>query len=103
MFDLSTCRFVVYGFRKSYCTHSHIHEGLYRALCYMGRDTEWLDDAPARGWDNTFVITNHDQTDRLPLRDDVFYLVHGMGDHQGVRERIAFTKLRMSWNVFHDY
>jgi len=105
-FDLKTCRFVVWGYRNNYSTHSHIHEGIFRALQFMGKSVEWLDqssDTRGRDWANTLIVTNHDVAWHLPLRDDCFYVVHGFGDHPDLRERFAGIRNRLSWNVFHDF
>ena len=101
--------FVVWGYRNSYHTHSHIHEGFYRGLRFMlpGKDVEWLDglddltgvrvDRP-----NTLFITNWDVSLNLPLRDDCFYCVHGMDGHPETVSR--FPKRRaLAFNQYIDF
>jgi hypothetical protein len=104
--NLDTCKFVVWGFKNHYTTHTHIHESFFRTLRWMGRDVEWLDDADHRtifDWSNVFYITNWDVSLSIPVRDDCFYLIHGGGDSPEVRARFGHLKNRMSWNVFIDY
>lgn len=102
-------RYVVWGFRNIYHTHSHIHEGLYRGLKYMfggaNAPVEWIDEYSNVNVDrpNTFFITNHDVTDKLPVRDDCFYLVHGGSDNPSCRERFGKLRGYISWNVFIDW
>jgi len=107
-FDLKTCKIIVWGMKDRYCTHSHIHEAIYRAAKHMRPNSEWLDvesNFTNVDWHNTLVITEHKPSllEKLPIRDDVFYVVHGMNDNAPSRERFQNVKLRLSWNVFHDY
>lgn len=108
-FNINTCKILVWGMKDSYQTHSHIHEGIFRAAKHMRPDSLWLDDEGGDqtnlDWDNTLVITEHGpaKNPRLPIRDDVFYVVHGMNDDAACRERFQNVKNRLSWNVFHDY
>lgn len=101
-FDLKTCRFVVWGYKTSYHTHGHIHEALHRTLLRTGRDSTWTDLGEQGNLDqgNTFFITNHDIADQLPIREDCFYLVHGLIDHP-VKHRFSdFGNNWLSWNVY---
>jgi hypothetical protein len=96
--------YVVWGFRTKYHTHSHIHDAIYRALKFMGKDAYWLDAAtglPELG--RTFFITNHDVASQLPVRDDCFYLVHGGSDNPECRAALGHLPGYMSWNVFIDW
>ena len=120
MIDFNVCKWVVWGFRNAYCTHSHIHEGFYRTLKSMGKDVEWLDqadDISKKDFSNTFFITNHScvgdgpgvywpsqlvRRSRMPLRNDCFYIIHGLNGDPAVREVIKNYPY-MSWNVFHDF
>lgn len=102
-FNLKNCKFVVWGYKNPgrYHTHGHIHDGIYRALLRTGKDVIWADDTEQVNLDqpNTFFITNHDVADQLPLREDCFYLVHGLIDHE-VKRRFEHLKNRLSWNVY---
>ncbi len=116
MFNLNTCKFLVWGYKNVYHTHSHIHEAFYRTLKLTGKDVMWLDQADdISGIDlsNTYIITNHDcipengywpwvnvkKLSVLPIRPDCFYAVHGMNDHDGIRLLLANQKNKLSWNV----
>jgi hypothetical protein len=68
----------------------------------------WLDESSDLSnfdWSNTIVITEHNpaRSEKLPIRDDVFYVVHGLNDNQAARERFQSVNNRLSWNVYHDY
>ena len=115
MIDLDNCNFVVWGYKNVYHTHSHIHEGFYRALKLSGKKVEWLDevdDIKYIDFSNTFFITNHDCTyengywpwnierkSKIPIRDDCFYVIHGLRDNATVLDIFRNHKNIMSWNV----
>jgi len=105
--DLDSCKFVVWGFRTLYRTHTHIHAGFFRTLQGMGKDAQWLDagdDISGIDFSNTFFITEHEEARRgMPLRDDCFYTVHGLSDDAALKEQMAGIKNRLSWNVYHDF
>jgi hypothetical protein len=105
-FNLDTCQVIVYGYRVdgSYHSHSHIHEGFYRALKFLGRDVFWIDQKnrnPLESYDNVLVITNHDVAKNLPLNKSWFYVIHGFNDYEPLRERFQDMNV-LSWNVYHD-
>src|ERR1043166_9106316 len=104
-FNLKTCKYVVFGFKNAYHTHSHIHEGIYRALLNTGNEVYWLDQADnINGYDfsNTLFIGEHAAVDsyywpstnerisRMPIRDDCFYLIHG--DRNEVKDALGREK-----------
>lgn len=117
--NLDTCKFLVWGFKNVYHTHSHIHEGFYRALKLTGKHVDWLDetcDLSNYDLSNTLVITNHDclyegdywpwnkpRISKLPIREDCFYVVHGLNDHKETREIFEGKNISLSWNVYNDY
>lgn len=105
--NLDTCRFVVWGYKDRYHTHSHIHAAFHRALLGMGKDARWLDRSDLAAnpdFSETFFISEHDAAkDGMPMRDDCFYVVHGMSDDAELRERMARVPMRLSWNVYHDF
>jgi hypothetical protein len=109
MINLDTCKIIVYGFKPEnghYHTHSHIHEGFFRAAQYMRPGSKWLDQSDtltAEDLTNTLFITEHNPAVNIPLNDECFYVVHGLNDNQRSREYFAATKKRLSWNVYHDY
>jgi hypothetical protein len=108
--NLDTCKIVVWGMKDRYQTHSHIHEGFFRAAQFMRPGSLWLDDLSDKtnlDWNNTLVITNHDVAmhEYLPAQGDgsVFYAIHGLNDDAKTREKFQNVSNRVSWNVFHDF
>jgi hypothetical protein len=72
VFNLDTCRFIIWGYKKIYHTHTHIHEGFYRTLQHMGKQVAWLDNPNGVDFSNTYIISEHDASKSLPIRDDCF-------------------------------
>jgi hypothetical protein len=108
--NLDSARFIIWGYRnrENYHTHSHIHEGFYRAAKYMRPGSLWLDQSSKiipQAFDNSIIITEHDAARTLlPFSEDCFYVVHGMSDDAACRERISsWSKNHLSWNVYHDF
>lgn len=109
-------KFIVWGYRNplTYHTHSHIHEGFYKALQHMGKDVEWLDptdDISGKDFSNAFIITDHscvgtgdywpwevERKSVLPILEDSFYCVHGLHDNS-VKELFENHKWNLCWNV----
>lgn len=117
MINLETCRFIVWGYTyKNYCTHTHIHEAFYRALCFMFSEDrcEWKDinDIYFKGekekitikgspFHENLIITNWECIQYIPIAEHCFYIVHGLNDHPEILEKFT-TKNYLSWNVFID-
>lgn len=81
-FDPKTCKLVMWGFKNSYHTNSHILEGFYRAAKFIGRESYWLDhssDLTGIDFSNSLFITEHQAVlPGTPVRDDCFYLCHNL-------------------------
>lgn len=106
MLNLDTCKIIVWGMKDSYSTHTHIHEAFARAAKYMRPGSLWLDqnDKPSpEVFDNALVITEHNPARTLPIRENAFYVVHGLNDNERARNYFSGVKNRLSWNVYHDY
>lgn len=118
MFNINTCRFVVWGYKNTYHTHTHIHEAFYRTLLRMGKQVKWMDSADdirRDDFSNTLFITNHDCVtnnywpwdkpciSKLPKFDDCFYVIHGLNDNPEARGMFSNHGNKLSWNVYHDY
>ena len=79
--NLDTAKWVVWGLKKQYSTHTHIHEGFYRALKFMGKQVLWMDPRDSRDsidFSNTIFLTSgrvldHDKANPIPKRKDCFY------------------------------
>ena len=82
MIDTRTCKVIVWGFKNTYHTHGHIHEGFFRAAKRMGRESYWTDEKDPAFEDyfsNALVITEHQAVNSsLPLRDGCLYAVHNL-------------------------
>ncbi len=81
MIDTKTCKIILWGFKNTYHTHGHIHEGFFRAAKRMGRESYWVDELGFRSEDfsNALVITEHQAVNKsLPLRDNCLYAVHNL-------------------------
>src|SRR5579863_4873150 len=80
--DLSTWKVCIWGhkFRDNYYhTHNHIHDAWYRAFMCAGANVCWFDDQDdVNGYDfhNCLFITEWQACDKMPLREDAFYIVH---------------------------
>lgn len=102
---MSFKNYVVFGFKNSYHTHSHIHEAIFRALKYMGKQVEWLDeydDLSKRDFSNTLFITEHIAARPIPLRNDCVYLVHGGLSDNYIQAKLSGYNM-YTWNVYHDF
>src|SRR5579859_1099364 len=81
-FDPKTCKLVMWGFKNTYHTNSHILEGFYRAAKALGRESYWLDhksDLAGIDFSNSLFITEHQAVlPGTPVRDDCFYLCHNL-------------------------
>jgi len=100
--NLNSCKFVIFGVRKNYTTHTHIHEAFYRILKYAGREVYWVDTASELDnvdLDNTFFISEGHHTD-IPILADAFYAIHNLEDNpcepvlKNVRNKFA------NWGMF---
>ena len=108
MVDIKTAKIIVWGMKDRYQTHSHIHEAIFRAAKFMRPESLWLDnsdDLSKVNWSNSIIITEHNpaRSPNLPIRDDCFYVIHGLNDNAVARERFQNVNSRLSWNVYHDY
>jgi hypothetical protein len=101
-------KIIVYGYTlgKTFHTHSFIHQGFFRAARFLYPDSLWLDqtdDLSGIDLKNTLFITEHAAAMNLPIRDDCFYVVHGLNDNPPARQKFSSVGNRLSWNVYHDY
>lgn len=85
MIDPVTARWVIWGYKNTYHTHNHIHEALFRALKFMGRDVVWVDEGDAPhpiDYHGCIFLTEHQKIANLPRHDDSFYFVHNLYDDE---------------------
>jgi len=112
--NLDNCKYVVWGYKNVYHTHTHIHEAFYRTLKLTGKTVEWLDaadDIRDKDFSNTFFISNSDCINNsywpwktpiissIPLRTDCFYAIHGLNNDAAVSDILRPFKNKLSWNV----
>ena len=69
---------VLWGHKLHSHTHSYIHWGFKRAFEHMGYKTYWLDnnDRIDMNLSNALFITTGLVDQKIPLRDDCFYILH---------------------------
>jgi hypothetical protein len=102
-------KIIVWGMKPEnghYHTHSHIHEGFFRAAKFLYPNSLWLDQSdpvtPAT-FESALIITEHNPSKYLPIVDSAFYVIHGLNDNAAAREKFQNVPRRLSWNVYHDY
>ena len=81
MFDIKTCKWVIWGAKRPYNTFGHIHAAFERALQYMGKDARWLeydDDISGIDFHNTLFLSMNTVVGGLPRRRDCFYVIHNI-------------------------
>src|SRR6266568_497835 len=81
MFDINTCKWVIWGAKRPYNTFGHIHEAFLRALMHLGKDVRWLEhDENISGIDfsNTLFLSMNCVIQGMPRRRDCFYIVHNV-------------------------
>ena len=82
MFNIETCKWIIWGAREPYNTFGHIHEAFLRALLYMGKQAYWLengDDLTNFDFKNTLFLSMNTVIHGMPKRrDNSFYVVHNI-------------------------
>jgi len=81
MFNIETCKWVIWGAKTPYNTFGHIHEAFLRALKHMGKDAQWLEydeDTSKTDFSNTLFLTMNCVLRGLPQRKDCFYICHNV-------------------------
>lgn len=81
MFDIQTCRWVIYGAKSPFNTFGYIHQAFLRALKYLGKDAQWLEydeDVTRIDFSNTLFLSMNTVVHGMPQRKDCFYVVHNI-------------------------
>jgi hypothetical protein len=81
-FNLDTCKWVVWGFRHNWHTHTYVHAGFFRALQFLGKNARWMDEDDGSDFSNTLFLTENDVSLNLPRRKDCFYVNYNGGDQK---------------------
>ena len=74
---------VLWGHKLHTHTHSYIHYAFHKAFKYLGFDTYWLDnkdDISKIDLSGALFITESQVDQKIPLRDDCFYIIHYFRD-----------------------
>lgn len=83
-FNIHTCKWVIWGAKHPYNTFGHVHEAFLRALKYLGKDAQWLEndeDVSQIDFSNTLFLSMNCVVEGMPQRKDCFYVIHNiMGD-----------------------
>lgn len=72
-------KIVIWGHKLHSHTHSYIHWAFHRAFTHLGFDTYWLDNSDNLAgidFSNTLFITESQVDQKIPLRDDCWYILH---------------------------
>lgn len=99
---------VIWGHKLHSHTHSYIHWGFYRAFKHLGYDTYWFDNSDnVKDFDfsNSLFLTEHQVDQKIPIRDDCFYILHNCYLLHYERHKKQFKKGRcISLQVYrHEY
>lgn len=81
MFNIDTCKWVMWGAKDGLNTFGHIHEAYLRALKFLGKEAYYLDhsdDISNFDFSNTLFLSMNCVTDHIPRRKDCFYVVHNI-------------------------
>ena len=95
MFNIETCKFVIWGAKRPYNTFGHIHEAFLRALLHMGKQAVWLengDDLTGLDFENTLFLSMNTVIGGMPQRQDCVYVIHNIF---GDRNQPYFDGLKM--------
>ena len=76
--NLPIKRVILWGHKLHSHTHSYIHWAFYRTFKHLGFETYWLDNKDSLAGlnlANTLFITEGQVDQRIPVRDDCFYVL----------------------------
>ena len=103
---------IIWGHKLHTHTHSYVHNAFYRAFKSLGYETYWFDNNDnTKNFDfsNSIFLTEWQVDQRMPLRDDCFYMVHNMFEEGDMKlYEHKFPKYRKLWKQgkalnFRDY
>lgn len=83
--DLSKYKIVLWGHKLHSHTHSYVHYAFHKAAKYMGYESYWLDnedDISNINLENSIFITEGQVDQKIPIRDDCFYVLHNCYDEK---------------------
>jgi hypothetical protein len=62
-------------------THSFIHYGFYKSFLHLGYDVKWLENSKDNSdidFENTIVISEHQEISHLPIKKNTKYFIHNI-------------------------
>lgn len=94
---------VIWGHKLHSHTHSYVHEAFYRTFNYLGYKTLWLDNNDSLAgvdFSASLFITEGQVDQKIPLRDDAFYILHNCdwGKYKNLLEKNRVLKLQVYTN-----
>jgi hypothetical protein len=95
MFDINTCKWIIWGARRPFNTFGYIHSAFERALQFMGKNVQWLeydDDISQIDFSNTLFLSMNTVIRGMPRRQDCFYVIHNIF---GDKNQRYFDDLKM--------
>ncbi len=76
---LENCKIVIWGLLNTRHSHRYIHQGFYDSFRRLGLDVHWVSDTSKNTSvvnKNSLVIAAGMSSKYLPLRDDIYYVLH---------------------------
>lgn len=113
IFNKQNNKIVIWGLRKKYHTHRHIHKAFYENAKKLGYQTLWMEDEKENQKDihpGDLVISAEVggrmipekfkfEDYNLPIRDDIFYCLHNFKD---IFKKRLNPKNYINLQVYHD-
>jgi hypothetical protein len=93
-------RVIFWGHKIHTTTHSYIHAAFVKAFIHLGYKTFWLDQTDELklfSMENTLFITEGQQDDGIPIRDDCYYVLYNCD-----ASKYATVSKKMNIQVYTD-
>lgn len=99
-------KIIIWGHKLHSHTHSYIHSGYYEAFKKLGYPTYWFDnsdDVSNFDFSNSLFITEHQVSEKIPLKDDCLYFSHFISSNKFDNlPKDNVIELKCSYRDFHD-
>jgi hypothetical protein len=102
MINLKTCKIIFWGFKNTYNTFGHIHEGMYRAAKRLGREAYWIDEKDYESVDffNALVVSEPQAINKsTPINNNCVYLIHNLNSPEIPEDSKRTRELLQNYNV----
>jgi hypothetical protein len=83
--DFNKYKIVLWGHKLHSHTHSYVHYAFHKAAKHMGYESYWLDnedEISGIDLENSIFITEGQVDQKIPIRDDCFYVLHNCYDEK---------------------